>query len=136
MDAARTPPENAIYARWLSVGVGVGFAALVISFVVYLTGLVPPGIAPQKLPQYWSLPVAEYVALTGAPTGWNWVFRLGEGDLLNFVGVAVLAMTSVICQLRVLPHFARTGQRSLAIIAAAQVVLLAAAASGLLFTVH
>jgi len=128
--------ENAIYARWLSVGVGVGFAALLVSFMVYLSGLVPPGISPEKLPQYWSLPVAEYVAITGAPTGWAWIFRLGESDLLNFAGVAVLAMTTVLCQLRVLPHFARTGERTLALIAAAQVALLAAAASGLIFTVH
>lgn len=130
------PRENAIYAGWLSVGVGAGFAALLVSFVVYLTGLVPPGIAPETLPRYWSLPVAEYVAVTGAPTGWSWIFRLGEGDLLNFVGVAVLAITTALCQLRVLPHFARTGQRSLALIALAQVALLGAAASGLLFTVH
>jgi hypothetical protein len=128
--------ENRLYARWLSVGVAAGFAALLASFVLYLTRLLPPGIPPEKLPQYWSLPVTEYVALTGAPTGWSWIFRLGEGDLLNFVGVAVLAITTVICQLRVLPHFARTGQRALAAIALAQVVLLAAAASGLLFTVH
>lgn len=136
MDEPAAPRENAIYARWLSAGVGVGFAALVGSFMVYLTGLVPPGIAPDRLPAYWGLPVAEYVAVTGAPTGWAWIFRLGEGDLLNFAGVAVLAMTTVLCQLRVLPHFARTGQRPLAFIAIAQVVLLAAAASGLLFTVH
>jgi hypothetical protein len=128
--------ENELYARWLSVGVGVGFAALLVSFLLYLTRWVPPGIAPENLPLYWSLPVTEYVAITGAPTGWSWIFRLGEGDLLNFVGVAVLAMTTVLCQLRVLPHFARTGQRSLALIALAQVALLAAAASGLLFTVH
>jgi hypothetical protein len=80
--------------------------------------------------------VADYLAATHAPTGWNWVWRLPQGDVLNFVGVAVLAITTVICQLRVLPHFARTGQRALSAIALAQVVLLAAAASGLLFTVH
>lgn len=136
MDEPRAPPENAIYARWLSFGVGAGFAALVASFVLYLTRLLPPGIPPERLPQYWGLPVTEYVALTGAPTGWGWIFRLGEGDLLNFLGVAVLAITTVFCQARVLPHFACTGQRSLALIALAQVALLAAAASGLLFTVH
>ena len=128
--------ENRLYARWLSFGVAAGFAALLASFVLYLTRLLPPGIPPEKLPQYWSLPVTEYVAITGAPTGWSWIFRLGEGDLLNFVGVAMLAITTVICQLRVLPHFARTGQRALALVALAQVGLLAAAASGLLFTVH
>lgn len=136
MEQTAAPAENTIYARWLSFGVGTGFAALLASFVLYLTRLVPPGIPPEKLPQYWGLPVTEYVAITGAPTGWSWIFRLGEGDLLNFVGVAVLAITTVLCQARVLLHFARTGERPLALIALAQVALLAAAASGLLFTVH
>ena len=124
--------ENRLYARWLSIGVGLGFTALLLSFVAYLTGLVPPGIPPAQLPRYWSLPVAAYVEATGAPTGWDWIFRLGEGDLLNFTGVAILGVTAIACQARVLPHFARTGQRALALIAVAQIAILAAAASGLL----
>ena len=128
--------EQAVYARWLAVGVGLGFGSLVLSFVVYVSGILPPGIAPEMLPRYWSLPVAEYVKLTGAPTGWSWIRRLGEGDLLNFAGVAILGATTIACYLRMLPLFARARERILAAICAAEIVVLAAAASGLLFTTH
>lgn len=123
--------EQALYARWLSFGVYAGFAALVASFVAYLSGILPPGIAPRDLPQYWSLPVAQYVQATGAPTGWSWVRRLGEGDVLNFAGFAILASTTIVCYARMLPLFARARERLLALVCAAEIVVLAAAASGL-----
>ena len=63
--------ERAIYARWLGSGVYLGFGALVVSFVVYMTRLLPPGIPPQDLPRYWGLPVAEYVKATGSPSRWR-----------------------------------------------------------------
>ena len=58
--------EQQAYARWLAVGVGLGFAALAASFFVYVTGILPPGIPPEMLPRYWALPVHEYVKATGA----------------------------------------------------------------------
>lgn len=125
--------EQAIYARWLGFGVYLGFGALVASFVVYMTRLLPPGIPPQDLPRYWGLPVAEYVKATGAPTGWSWVWRLGESDLLNFVGFAILASTTLLCYLRMLPIFVVARQRVLAAICLAEIAVLAAAASGLVF---
>ena len=128
--------EQAIYARWLSAGVGVGFVALLASFIAYVTGLVPPGIAPELLPSYWGLPVAEYVRATGAPTGWSWIRRLGEGDLLNFAGVAILGCTTIVCYLRLIPEFARSRRRLYVAICIAEIVVLGAAASGLVFSTH
>lgn len=128
--------EQKVYARWLAVGVATGFGVLVVSFAIYVTGVLPPSIPPQLLPRYWGLPVAEYVRVTGSPTGWSWMRRLGEGDLLNFAGVAILGSTTVICYLRMLPLFIRTRQRLFAAICLAELVVLAAAASGLLFTNH
>jgi hypothetical protein len=128
--------EQALYARWLAFGVHLGFATLVASFVIYMTGILPPAIPPEKLSQYWSLPVTQYVALTGAPTGWKWVGRLGEGDLLNFVGVAILCTTTIVCYLRMLPAFARARQRLVTTVCLAEIVVLVAAASGLLYSNH
>lgn len=136
MTERRALEEQNRYARWLTFGVRLGFAALVASFVVYTTGLIPPGIAPESLPAYWGLPVAEYVRLTGAPTGWSWIGRLGESDLLNFVGVGILGSTTVVCYLAVLPIFARGRERVFVLICLAEIAVLAAAASGMLFTQH
>ena len=136
MTAHEARAEQRIYARWLAAGVAIGFTALVVSFVVYLTGLVPPGIAPETLPRYWGMPVHDYVKLTGAPTGWSWLRRLGESDLLNFVGVAILGSTTLVCFLRLLPVFLRSRERILAAICVAELLVLAAAASGMVFSTH
>ncbi|HEY4998997.1 MAG TPA: hypothetical protein VII36_07635 [Usitatibacter sp.] len=132
----RRTHEQHIYARWLAFGVYLGFGALVVSFVVYMARLLPPGIPPETLPRYWGLPVDEYVRLTGAPTGWSWVRRLGESDLLNFVGFAILASTTMVCYLRMLPIYIGARERVFATICIIELAVLAAAASGLVFSNH
>jgi hypothetical protein len=124
------------YASCVETGVRIGFAALLASFAIYLTGILPPAIEPSRLPQFWRLPVAEYVAQTGAPTGWSWVWRLAEGDLLNFAGVALLAGVTILAYLRVLPGFVRSGSRLQAALIVAQVAVLVVAATGLLSAVR
>lgn len=128
--------EQAIYARWIGAGVAVGFVALVASFIAYVSGLVPPGIPPETLPRYWSLPLAEYVRATGAPTGWSWIRRLGEGDLLNFAGVAILGASTIVAYLRMLPEFCAKRRYLYLAIGVAEVAVLVAAASGRVFTNH
>ncbi len=132
------PEESArgvqeIYARWLAAIVRVGFVALVASFLVYVANIVPPGIPFERLPELWHLPYTQYIAQTGSPTGWSWVHRLGESDLLNFVGVAILGAATILCHLRVLPAFVRARERAYVGICIAEIVVLGAAASGLIF---
>lgn len=128
--------DGTIYARWLAAGVIAGYSVLTVSFVIYLTGALPPSIPPEKLPALWGLPYRDYVAATGAPTGWSWVKRLGQGDLLNFFGVAILCITTLACYVRMLPRFIGSRSRALAWLAIAEIVVLAAAASGLAYTNH
>jgi hypothetical protein len=120
------------YARWLAVGGRIGFVALVISFFIYLFGIIPPGIPPTELPRYWSLPVADYLAATHAPTGWNWVWRLPQGDVLNFVGVAILGATSIACYFRLIVDYVREKDWLYVAICVAQIGVLLLAASGVL----
>lgn len=128
--------EQLAYARWLTWGVRLGLAALAASFVTYVFGLVPAQVPPAELPHYWGLSVTRYVAATGAPTGWHWLQHLDRSDVLNFVGVAILSGTTLACYLRMLPLFARRGTWLVAAICAAEIVVLAAAASGLLYSNH
>jgi hypothetical protein len=138
MPAERDPVshEERVYARWLDAGTRIGFVALVVTFVVHVLELVPPGIALEHLPRYWHLPVTEFVARTGAPQGWTWVARLGEGDLLNFLGVAILASVTAVCYARVLPLFVRARDRVFAAICIAEIIVLVAAASGIFGAGH
>ena len=120
------------YARWLAIGGRLGFAALVASFLIYLLGIVPAGIDPRELPRYWGMPVSEYLAATGSATGWDWVRRLPQSDVLNFVGVAILGATSLACYLSAAAGFLRARQYLYVAICVAQVLVLVLAASGLL----
>jgi ABC-type Na+ efflux pump permease subunit len=125
-------PEQLRYAKVLGIGVQVGFALLVLSFLLYLFGVLPPLVPVDQLPKYWGLPVAEFVKATNTPTGWGWVAQIGKGDMLNLVGIAVLAGISAVSSLAVLPIFARRGEVAHLLIAVLQIIVLAVSASNIL----
>ena len=115
------PPEQRRYADVLGAGVRVGFLLLVVSFALYVAG------AQQPL-----VPVDQFVKATHTPTGWGWVTMLGKGDMLNLVGIAVLAAASAFSTVAVLPIFVRRREWPLLAIALLQLVVLALSASNLL----
>jgi hypothetical protein len=125
------PVEHRVYARWLDIGTRIGLALLVAGFAVYAFGLLEAHIAPQELARYWALPVDSHIRATGAPTGWGWLGLLHKGDYLNFVGITVFASITLACYARIIPLLIARGERLHAAIAAAQLVILAAALSGL-----
>jgi hypothetical protein len=118
------------YARWLDWGTRAALAVSLVGLSVYLSGLVAPWVPLEKLPQLWSLPVAQFLERTGAPSGWGWLRLLGYSDYLNYLGIALFAVVSAPCLLRAIPCFLRRGERLQAALALAQVLVLAAAASG------
>lgn len=122
--------EQQVYARWLDWGTRIGLAALVASFFAYALGLLRPLVHLEYLPELWSLPLEEYLAHSGAPTGWAWVTRLAHGEPLCLAAIAVLSAVTLACYLRLLVRQWRSGARLHAGIALAQVVVLVAAMSG------
>jgi len=124
--------EQLAYAGILDSGMKLGLLLLVATFVAYLSGVPSPHVPVADLPRYWTLPVKDYLAATGAPAGWGWVALLHRGDYLNFVGIAFLSGVTIVCYLAILPIFLRRRDRAFAALAAAEVVVLALAASGLL----
>ncbi len=118
------------YARLLDWGTRIGLAALVISFVVYNAGVLPSQVPRHRLPELWDQPVARYLELTGAPTGWQWITMLQHGDVLGFVGIAVLAGCSGVCLLSLLPLYRRRGDRAYLGLCLAQMAVLLVAAAG------
>jgi hypothetical protein len=118
------PVEQQIYARWLDVGTRIGLGVLVASFAIYVFGLLDPLVPTQELVRLWALPVDDYVAATGAPTGWGWLRLLGKGDYLNFLGIAAFASITIVCYARIVPVLPRLQ----AVLAALQIIVLLAAA--------
>lgn len=125
-----------MYARWAGWGTRIGLALLVCTFAVYVLALLEPLVPVERLPALWALPAERYLALTGAPTGWGWLTSLGRADYLNLLGIALLACVTMLCYARLLVSFLRQRDRLQSALVALQIVVLLAAASGLLDRAH
>jgi hypothetical protein len=136
VEAEREKPaiaeEQLAYAQVLDLGMKLGLLLLVLTFALYVTGLVSPHIPVTELPRYWSLPVKQYLAATGIHAGWSWLGMLGRGDFLNFLGFAFLAAVAIVCYVAITPIFFRKSDRVYAALAVLEVAVLTLAASGLL----
>lgn len=124
--------EQFRYAAVLSIGVQAGFVMLVVSFILYVSGVLVPLIPVEELPKYWGLSAAEFAKATGSPTGWNWVAQVGKGDILNLLGIVVLASVSSVSTLAVLPFFGRRHDRAHLVISILLVLVIAVSAANIL----
>ncbi|WP_298834248.1 hypothetical protein [uncultured Piscinibacter sp.] len=135
--AAITQAEEQLrYARWLELGTRTGLAALVLIFLAYGLGLVDPHVPHSRLPEVWNLPVSEFLAATGVPTGWGWLGLAHRGDIANLLGIAMLTGASLLALLVTLPLYLKRGDRLYAVLCLAQVAVLLLAASGVLTAGH
>ena len=119
------------YARWLAAGTWLSIALLTFGFFAYVTGALPAHVPLDRLPQLWGMPVRSYLEAAHAPTGWGWVALAGRGDYFNYFGIVLLCSITAVCYLRILP-FLLARERIYAYIAAAQIIVLLVAGSGLL----
>ena len=133
---SHVPHEQLVYARWLERATRAGFAALTVAFLVYAFGVVEPHVPLAELPALWALPVDQYLAASGSPSGWGWLALVGRADHLNLAAIAVLALVTICCYVRVVPLLVARGERLHAALALAQLAVLIAAASGVLSVSH
>jgi hypothetical protein len=131
-DKAKASQEQLIYANLLGKGALTGLALIIIMFTIYVTGVLPNVVPFDKIQSYWKLRVDEYVHQANSPTGWHWVGLLNNGDMLCYIGIAVLAGMTLICYLRLIPIFLRKKDTTYLVITIIEVVVLIFAASGIL----
>jgi hypothetical protein len=124
--------EQLAYAKLLDLGMKSGLLMLVVSFIIYLSGILTPHIPVNDLPKYWAMPVKEYLKATDIHTGWSWIYLLGKGDFLNFMGIAFLSGVTIICYLRIIPILFRKKDTVYGVLAIIEVLVLVLAASGVL----
>lgn len=119
--------DHEVYARWLDRMVRAAFVLTVGVFALYVFGVLSPHIPLDALPSLWRLPLAQYLERSGAPAGWSWLPLVGRADYLNLAAIALFALMTLVCYLRVIPLLPRL-QTAFAL---AQVLVLLAAISGL-----
>jgi len=131
-DKPKATEEQLAYAGLLDKGMKLGMLMLIVTFFLYVSGIMAPHIPVDQLQNYWSMPVKEYLKATGIHPGWTWISLMGQGDFLNFLGIAFLSAVSVICYIRILPVLLKKKDTIYVAIALLEVLVLTLAASGVL----
>ncbi|MBF0616643.1 MAG: hypothetical protein HQK88_07475 [Nitrospirae bacterium] len=126
--------EQLRYAKILDIGMKVGMLMLIVSFALYLTGILQPQVPVDELPKLWGLSVHKYLEVKGLHGGWSWLHLLNKGDFLNFTGIVFLGAVTIMCFLAIIPMLFRKKDIAYGIIALTEVTVLILAASGLLKT--
>jgi len=124
-------PEQIFYANILNKGMLVGLVVLLITFGIYVFGIMTPYVPLDKLSNYWGMGVNDYLHELNIPTGWGWLAMLGYSDFLNFISIAFLAGVSIICYIAIVPTLWKNDDKIYAVIAILEVIVLTAAATGI-----
>ena len=114
----------------------LGLLILFITFGLYTFGILDPYIPLDKISKYWSYNVNDYLEHAEIKAGWAWLGMLKYGDFINFIGIAILAGVTIICYAAIVPTLLKNKDIVYAIIAVLEVIILSAAASGLLAVGH
>jgi hypothetical protein len=124
--------EQFRYARLLDWGMKTGLVVLIVGFIAYVSGVLPPLIPLEALPRLWTLPVADYVRESGMATGWGWLAMPGKGDVVITTGIAILAGISLPCLAALVPVYARRRDWPFLVVTLTLIGVLMLAASGVL----
>ena len=129
--SVKASPEQVTYANLLYYGCWGSLAIMVVTYLIYVLGILPPHIPLDTITQLWSQRVGVYLSQGNVPTGWGWATLILQGDFLNFIGVVVLAGMTIVCYLTLIPAFLKEKQTIFAVIAVLEVLVLTLAASGI-----
>ena len=128
--------EQILYARVLEKGMIIGLLTLVVTFTIYAFGIMKPYIPLNKLSHYWSMDVNAYLHHADIRNGWAWLSLLSYGDFINFIGVAILAGTTIFCYLAIVPTLVKNRDTIYAVLALLEAIILFLAASGIIAGGH
>ena len=124
--------EQLLYANILNIGAWSGLALLAVTYILYVAGVVPGMTEMTVITGNWHTGIHDFQAATNGVTGWAWLGRLGYGEYLNFIGLAILASLSIVCYCTLIPGYLRQNDKIYLGIVIAEIVVLCVAASGIL----
>ena len=127
-------PEQIRYANILFAGAWLGIFLMLITYFIYVSGLISPLVDLTVVTQNWDKGVDEYLKITNSPHGWAWMGMIGKGDFLNFVGLVLIAVLTIFCYLFLIGGYAKRKDWLFLFIVIAEVLVLSLAASGILGT--
>lgn len=125
-------PEQQLYAEMLEKGMYLGLALLLLTFLVYATGIVDPYIPLDRISECWEQSSKKFLENENIPDGWGWVGLLSYGDFLNFIPIALLAGVTIFSYITIIPILLKQKDKVYATLAGIEVLILVMAASGFL----
>ncbi len=124
--------EQIIYANLLLMGMLAGIIIMIVTYAIYLSGLLTPYVDLSLITSNWGKGIHEYLEITRSPNGWGWLALLGHGDFLNYIGFVLLALMTIFCYLVLVRGYARNKDWIFTVISILEIVVLSIAASGIL----
>ncbi|TGE31552.1 DUF1634 domain-containing protein [Desulfosporosinus sp. Sb-LF] len=124
-------PEQNRYASILLVCSWAGIIVMLITFLLYMGGLFNPLVKPSDMPLYWGLNVHQYLQVTHAPSGWDWMRLINHADYLNLVGLAFLGIVSVLGYISLFIDYSRKKDFPFLLMVALEILVITLAASGI-----
>ncbi len=125
-------PEQILYAKILEKCMYFGLLFLLITYLIYISGIISPYVPLTDVSQYWTLSVSDYLHKTNIHPGWGWIKMVGYSDFLNFIGIAMLAGVTIVCFLSIVPVLWKEGDKVYAVLSVVEAAILTVAASGIL----
>ncbi len=127
-------PAQLRYANLLYYGALTGFIIMLVTYTLNMLNIFEPQIPLETLFSVWDQNAATYRAAGNIPQGWGWLGLLNKGDMLNFVGLAILAGLTIVCFFRLCYDFFRNKEYMMATLAFLEILVLCLAASGMFGT--
>jgi hypothetical protein len=134
MDNPSLKPSNEqiIYANLLLMGMVAGIIIMIITYAIYVAGVLPSHVDMNVISANWGKGIHEYLEITHSPHGWGWLALLGKGDFINYIGFTLLGMMTIICYLVLVRGYYLKKNWIFTVISVLEIAVLSLAASGLL----
>lgn len=132
----KASPEQIRYANLLFYGAWNGIFIMLVTYLIYIFGILKPYVPIHDVQKYWHMPVHEYIEQAHIPLGWGWVRLLNHGDVLNFVGIVLLGVMTIVCVTTLIPAYIKKKDWSFLVIVICEILVLCLAASGILKVGH
>jgi len=124
-----------LYAKTLDFVSHAVIVAMVVGYVLYLTGLLPLSIPIDAIAGNWHLSAADMQATLHHPSGWSFVSAPGgvlHGDVISYMSVILLALATLFCLAVAVVVYLREKRPLFFTIALGQFLVLVIAASGIM----
>lgn len=127
------------YAKTLEIVAHGVIVALAIGYVIYLFRLLPLDLPIEAVAGNWHLSSTELASKYAVHNGWSCfsgIAPLLHGDAVSYASIVMLAMATTFCLLTAIFMYLRGRDLLYTVMAVLQVLVLLAAASGILYARH